>query len=60
MKKTDEISSKNKRNNLTSVITSPMKFETMAPPHGTLSVCGYTFKYLVGITPEIMAYGYHC
>lgn len=32
----------------------------MAPSHRALSVCGYPLEDLVGITPEVVAYRYHC
>ena len=45
--------------NLPSVIASQMELEPMAPPHGSLAVRGYSLEHPVGITPEIVAYGYH-
>ena len=36
-----------------------MKFEAMTPAHGPLAVCGNILEHFVGITPEIVAYGYH-
>lgn len=36
-----------------------MKFEAMTPAHGPLAVCGDILEHFVGITPEIVAYGYH-
>lgn len=36
-----------------------MKFEPVASSHRALPVRGHTFEDLVGITPEVMAYGYH-
>lgn len=31
----------------------------MAPTHCSFSVSGNSLEYLIGISPEIMAYGYH-
>ena len=31
----------------------------MAPTHCFFSVSGNSLEYLIGISPEIMAYGYH-
>ena len=44
---------------LPSVIASQMELEPMAPPHSSLAVRGYSLEHPVGITPEIVAYGYH-
>ena len=46
--------------NLTSVIAQQVELESMTPSHRALSVCGYPLEDLVGITPEVMAYRYHC
>ena len=31
----------------------------MTPTHSSFSVSGNSLEYLIGISPEIMAYGYH-
>ena len=31
----------------------------MTPTHCSFSVSGNSLEYLIGISPEIMAYGYH-
>lgn len=44
---------------LASVIARKVEFEAMAPAHCSLSVSGNSLEYLVGVSPEIVAYGYH-
>ena len=36
-----------------------MELEAMAPTHSSLSVSGNPLEYLIGVSPEIMAYRYH-
>ena len=36
-----------------------MQFEAVAPAHCSFSVSGNSREYLIGISSEIMAYGYH-
>ena len=36
-----------------------MELEAMAPAHSPLSVSGNPLEYLIGVSPEIMAYRYH-
>ena len=36
-----------------------VELKAMAPPHCSFSVSGNSLEYLIGISPEIMAYGYH-
>jgi len=55
----DISSSEDKRDDLAPVIASQVELEPMAPPHGPLAVSGDSLENLVGITPEIVAYGYH-
>lgn len=42
-----------------SVVTHEVKFETMAPAHRPLAVCGQSLENLVCIAAEVMAYGHH-
>ena len=44
---------------LASVIARKVEFEAMAPAHCSLSVSGNSLEHLVGVSPEIVAYGYH-
>ena len=44
---------------LASVIARKVELEAMAPTHCSLSVSGNSLKHLVGVSPEIVAYGYH-
>ena len=55
----DICTSKYKRYYLVSVIARKMEFKAMAPTHCSFSVSGNSLEYLIGISPEIMAYGYH-
>ena len=36
-----------------------MWVKAMAPTHCSFSISGNSLEYLIGISPEIMAYGYH-
>ena len=56
---TDIGACKHKGDDLPSVIACQMKFEAMTPPHGSLAVCGDALEHFVGVTPEVVAYGYH-
>ena len=51
--------SKYKRYYLASVIARKVELKAMAPTHCPFSVSGNFLEYLIGISPEIMAYGYH-
>ena len=51
--------SKYKRYYLASVIARKVELKAMAPTHCSFSVSGNSLEYLIGISPEIMAYGYH-
>ena len=42
-----------------SVIARKVEFKAMAPTHCSFSVSGNSLEYLIDISPEIMAYGYH-
>ena len=55
----DICTSKDKRYYLSSVIACKMELEAMAPAHSPLSVSGNPLEYLIGVSPEIMAYRYH-
>ena len=55
----DICAGKDKRYYLPSVIACKMELEAMAPTHSSLSVSGNTLEYLIGVSPEIMAYRYH-
>ena len=44
---------------LASVIARKVELKAMAPTHSSFSVSGNSLEYLIGISPEIMAYGYH-
>ena len=55
----DICTSKYKRYYLASVIARKVELEAMAPTHCSFSVSGNSLEYLIGISPEIMAYGYH-
>ena len=50
---------KNKGYNLASVIARKVELKAMAPTHYSFYVSGNSLEYLIGISPEIMAYGYH-
>ena len=51
---------KYKRYYLASVIARKVELKAMAPTHCSFSVSGNSLEYLIDISPEIMAYGYHC
>ena len=55
----DICTSKYKRYYLASVIARKGELKAMAPTHCSFSVCGNSLEYLIGISPEIMAYEYH-
>ena len=55
----DICTSKYKRYYLASVIARKVELEAMAPTHCSFSVSGNSLEYLIGISPEIMAYAYH-
>ena len=55
----DICTSKYKRYYLASVIARKVELKAMAPTHCSFSVSGNSLEYLIGISPEIMAYGYH-
>ena len=44
---------------LASVIARKVELKAMAPTHCSFSVSSNSLEYLIGISPEIMAYGYH-
>lgn len=44
---------------LASVIARKVELKAMAPTHCSFSVSGNSLENLIGISPEIMAYGYH-
>ena len=50
---------KDKRYYLASVIVRKVELKAMAPTHCSFSVSGNSLEYLIGISPEIMAYGDH-
>ena len=50
---------KDKRYYLASVIARKVELKAMTPTHSSFSVSGNSLEYLIGISPEIMAYGYH-
>ena len=54
----DICTSKYKRYYLASVIARKVEFKAMAPTHCSFSVSGNSLEYLIGISPEIMAYRY--
>ena len=56
---TDICTSKYKRYYLASVIARKGELKAMAPTHSSFSVSGNSLEYLIGISHEIMAYGYH-
>jgi len=45
---------------LAPVVAGQVQLEAMAPAHGPLPVGGETLEDLVGVAPEVVAYGYHC
>ena len=51
--------SKYERNYLASVIAREVELEAMTSAHCSLSVSGNSLEHLVGVSPEIVAYGYH-
>lgn len=51
--------SKYKRYYLASVIARKVELKAMAPTNSSFSVSGNSLEYLIGISSEIMAYGYH-
>ena len=55
----DICTSKYKRYYFASVIARKVELKAMAPTHCPFSVSGNSLEYLIGISPEIMAYGYH-
>ena len=55
----DICTSKYKRYYLASVIARKVELEAMAPTHCSFSVSGNSLEYLIGISPDIMAYAYH-
>ena len=55
----DICTSKYKRYYLASVIARKVELKAMAPTHCSFSVSGNSLENLIGISPEIMAYGYH-
>ena len=55
----DICTSKYKRYYLASVIARKVELKAMTPTHSSFSVSGNSLEYLIGISPEIMAYGYH-
>ena len=55
----DICTSKYKCYYLASVIARKVELEAMAPTHCSFSVSGNSLEYLIGISPEIMAYAYH-
>ena len=56
---TVQSASKYKRYYLASVIARKVELKAMAPTHCSFSVSGNSFENLIGISPEIIAYGYH-
>ena len=55
----DICTSKYKGYYLASIIARKVEFKAMAPTHCSFSVSGNSLEHLIGISPEIMAYGYH-
>ena len=55
----DICTSKYKRYYLASVIARKVELKAMTPTHSSFSVSGNSLEYLIGISPKIMAYGYH-
>ena len=55
----DICTSKYKRYYLASVIARKVELKAIAPTHCSFSVSGNSLEYLIGISPEIIAYGYH-
>ena len=55
----DICTSKYKRYYLASVIARKVELKAMASTHCSFSVSGNSLEYLIGISPEIMAYGCH-
>lgn len=55
----DICTSKYKRYYLASVIARKVELKAMLPTHCSFSVSGNSLENLIGIPPEIMAYGYH-
>ena len=55
----DICTSKYKRYYLASVIARKVELKAMTPTHSSFSVSGNSLEYLIGISPEIKAYGYH-
>lgn len=56
----DIYTSKYKRYYLVSVIARKVELKAMTPTHSFFSVSGNSLEHLIGISPKIMAYGYHC
>ena len=42
------------------VIARKVELKAMTPTHSFFSVSGNSLEHLIGISPKIMAYGYHC
>ena len=55
----DICTSKYKRYYLASVIARKVELKAMAPTHCSFSVSGNSLEYLIGVSPEIMAYWNH-
>ena len=55
----DICTSKYKRYYLASVIARKVELKAMTPTHSSFSVSGNSLEYLIGVSPEIMAYWYH-
>ena len=55
----DICTSKYKRYYLDSVIARKVELKAMTPTHSSFSVSGNSLEYLIGISPEIMAYEYY-
>ena len=48
-----------KREDLAPVVADQVQFEAVAPSHRALAVSGHALEHLVGVTPEVVAHGYH-
>ena len=55
----DICTSKYKRYYLASVIARKVELKAIAPTHCSFSVSGNSLEYLIGVSPEIMAYWNH-
>ena len=50
---------KYKGHNLAPVIACKMQFEAVTPAHRSFPISSDSLEYFIGVSPEIMAYGYH-